>query len=60
LRQVQPEEVMTATSLVKQGGFRPDFFALETGATVIFPWDRQVVDEAGDVVVNPMYEEFLG
>lgn len=56
LRQVQPAEVATATSLVKHGGFRPDFFALETGATVIFPWDRQIVNAAGEVVTNPLYE----
>jgi hypoxanthine phosphoribosyltransferase len=55
LRQVNPAEIRTASSLVKQGGFRPDFYALETDATVIFPWDRQIVNEAGDVVPNPMY-----
>ena len=59
LRQVQPAETATATSLVKQGGFRPDFFALETGASVIFPWDRQIVNEAGQVVTNPLYEGFI-
>jgi len=57
LRQVNPTELKTATSLVKQGGFKPDFYALETEATVIFPWDRQIVNEAGDVVTNPLYEE---
>jgi uncharacterized protein len=56
LRHVQADEVLTATSFVKVGGHRPDFFALETDALVIFPWDRQVVDEDGEVVVNPMYE----
>jgi len=56
LRQVNPAELKTATSLVKQGGFKPDFYALETDATVIFPWDRQIVNEAGEVVTNPMYE----
>ena len=55
IRQVNPAEIRTATSLVKHGGFRPDFFALETGATVVFPWDRQIVNEAGEIVPNPMY-----
>jgi len=55
LRQVGPTEIRTATSLVKHGGHRPDFYALETENTVIFPWDRQVVTEDGEVVVNPLY-----
>jgi uncharacterized protein len=55
LRQVQPAEVKTATSLIKVGGYRPDFYALETSATVAFPWDRHVVNDAGEIVVNPMY-----
>jgi uncharacterized protein len=56
MRQVAPAEVMTATSLVKVGGYRPDFHALETEATVAFPWDRHILDEAGEIVVNPIYE----
>lgn len=59
LRQVQPAELKTATSLVKHGGFKPDFYALETESTVIFPWDRQVVNETGEVVVNPMYQGLI-
>lgn len=52
LRQVQPAQLSTATSLVKHGGYRPDYYALETDATVIFPWDRQVVDETGEIVTK--------
>lgn len=59
LRQVQPAELKTATSLVKHGGYRPDFYALETDATVVFPWDRQVVDESGEIVTNPAYDGLL-
>lgn len=55
LRQVGPAEIRTATSLVKHGGYRPDFYALETGATVVFPWDLQIVNEDGEIVPNPMY-----
>ncbi|MCI0434136.1 MAG: phosphoribosyltransferase [Gemmatimonadetes bacterium] len=55
LRQVSPAEVRTATSLVKLGGYRPDFFALETGAMVLFPWDRQIVNEQGEIIENPDY-----
>ncbi len=60
MRQVNPADLKTATSLIKQGGYRPDFHALETDATVIFPWDRQVVDADGRIVVNPMYEGLIG
>jgi uncharacterized protein len=56
LRQVQPSEVRTATSLVKVGGYKPDYHALETSATVAFPWDRHVMNAAGEIVVNPLYE----
>jgi len=59
MRQVGPSSLMTATSLVKQGGYRPDFYALETDATVIFPWDRQVVDAQGELVTNPQYEDLI-
>lgn len=59
MRQVKPGELKTATSLVKHGGFKPDFYALETDATVIFPWDTQVVDAAGEVISNPLYEGLL-
>lgn len=59
MRQVNPADLRTATSLVKQGLYKPDFYALETGATVIFPWDRQIVDAHGDLVVNPMYEDLI-
>ena len=57
LRQVQPEEVRTATSLVKVGGFKPDYYALETSATVAFPWDRHVLNDSGEIVTNPMYQD---
>jgi len=59
LRQVNPEELRSATSLIKQGGHRPDYFALETEATVIFPWDRLIVDDKGEIVTNPMYSGLL-
>jgi uncharacterized protein len=59
VRHVLPDEVKTATALVKHGGFKPDFYAMETAATVIFPWDRQVVSDAGELVVNPLYRELI-
>lgn len=59
MRQVNPAELRTATSLVKQGGYKPDFYALETDSTVVFPWDRLVVDEEGHIVTNPMYQGLI-
>jgi uncharacterized protein len=55
VRAVSPSEVRTATSFAKPGGYRPDFHALETGATIVFPWDRQVL-RGEELVVHPMYE----
>ncbi len=58
VRDVAPAEVRTATSLVRRGGFEPDYFALEARGTVIFPWDREVL-LSGELVINPEYEDFL-
>jgi uncharacterized protein len=59
LRNMAPETVRTATSFVKVGGYKPDYFAIETDSTVVFPWDRQVVDEEGGLVVNPQYRDLI-
>lgn len=59
VRAENPAEVRTATSFVKSGQFKPDFFAVETDATVIFPWDRQVWSESGELVDNPQYEHLM-
>lgn len=59
LRAEQPAAIRTATSFAKAGQFKPDFYAVETDATVIFPWDRQVVAETGELVENPTYEHLL-
>ncbi|HEX7090695.1 MAG TPA: phosphoribosyltransferase family protein [Longimicrobiales bacterium] len=59
IRNLKPADVKTATSFVKLGGYKPDFFAIETDALVIFPWDRQIVGEAGELIVNPTYEGLI-
>jgi hypoxanthine phosphoribosyltransferase len=59
LRQVGPAEIRTATNFVKVGSFKPDFYALETSSTVVFPWDRELVSDAGALVANPFYSEVL-
>lgn len=58
LRDVGPSEIRTATAFVRPMGYKPDYWALETGATVIFPWDRKVFDGEG-WVVNPRYAGVL-
>ena len=59
LRNVAPREVRTATSIVKVNGHRPDYFALETDAEVVFPWDRHIVNPDGALVVNPAYRDLI-
>lgn len=58
VRAQRPREVRTATSFIKAGQYRPDFFAVETDAMVIFPWDRQIVTPAG-IETNPLYRDVL-
>jgi hypoxanthine phosphoribosyltransferase len=40
------------------GDFRPDYWAIETKAFIILPWDRWVVAD-GELVVRPDYEAAL-
>jgi len=54
VRDVVPEEIRTATCFCRPGGYQPDFHALQTDALIVFPWDRQVI-ENGELVVHPTY-----
>ena len=54
VREVGPADVRTATSSVRPGGYRPNYFALETDQLIVYPWDRQVVDN-GELVTHPTY-----
>lgn len=58
VRDVGPTEVRTATSLVRKGGYEPDYYALEAEDIVVFPWDREVL-KSGQLVVNPDYEGLI-
>jgi hypoxanthine phosphoribosyltransferase len=58
MRQVAPADMKTAVSFAK-GKYEPDFYSLRTEATIVFPWDRQIVDEAGELLANPHYEDLL-
>lgn len=55
VREVDPADVRTATSFVKPGGYRPDYHALETGSLIVFPWDREVISDEGELVMHPAY-----
>ena len=58
VRDLGPAEVRTATSFVRTQGYVPDFFALATDSTIMFPWDRKIFD-SDRLVVNPRYEGVL-
>lgn len=58
VRDVGPGEVRTATCFVRPRGYKPDYFALETDQTIIFPWDRKIFQD-DELVVNPRYETVL-
>ncbi len=55
VRESGAAEVRTATSFSRPGGYRPDYMALETDQTLIFPWDRKVLRD-GEMMINPRYE----
>lgn len=56
VRDVGPTEVRTATSFARTRGYQPDYHALATDATLIYPWDRKVFQDGG-FVVNPRYRD---
>jgi hypoxanthine phosphoribosyltransferase len=58
LRQVAPADMKTAVSFAK-GKYEPDFYALRTEATIVFPWDRQIVDQTGELLDNPHYDDLI-
>jgi uncharacterized protein len=54
VRDVVPEEIRTATCFCRPASYTPDYHALQTDALIVFPWDRQVIEE-GELVVHPTY-----
>jgi hypoxanthine phosphoribosyltransferase len=58
VRAAMPEEVRTATSFARTGGYKPDYASLTMNAEVVFPWDRKIF-EGDDLVVNPRYREVI-
>ncbi len=50
--------VKTAALFVHSYSFKPDYFALESDAFILHPWDYLVL-EGGQFVVHPEYEQKL-
>jgi len=48
-------EVRTAVSF-KTGSYKPDYFALETEARIVLPWDREHIVN-GELRANPKYAD---
>jgi hypothetical protein len=47
-------EVRTAVSF-RTGDYEPNYAALETAATIVLPWDREILVN-GALVPNPKYD----
>lgn len=54
VRATHPLEVRTATSFARTRGYKPDYFALETDAEVVLPWDHHLLED-DEFVANPRY-----
>ena len=54
VRNTGPAAIRTATCFARPRGYQPDFKAMATDATLIYPWDRKVF-ESGALVDNPRY-----
>ena len=50
-------EVRTAVSFCT-GRYEPDYYALATEATIVLPWDREVLLN-GQLVPNPLYKDVI-
>jgi len=54
VRDTHPTEVRTATSFARTRGYKPDYFALQTDAEVVLPWDHHLLED-DEFVANPRY-----
>lgn len=54
VRDTRPTEVRTATSFARTRGYKPDYFALQTDAEVVLPWDHHLLED-DEFVANPRY-----
>jgi uncharacterized protein len=56
LRDVMPTAIRTATCFCRPNGYTPDYHALATEDLIVFPWDRQIIEE-GRFVTHPTYRD---
>jgi hypoxanthine phosphoribosyltransferase len=49
-------KVKTLTLYVHSDSYRPNWYALESDALIIQPWDYEVLDK-GKFIVHPEYQE---
>ena len=49
-------EVRTAALITHSDSFCPDFVGLTSDALIIFPWDKKNLDENGNWILNPEYQ----
>lgn len=52
-------KVRSAALWASMDGWKPDWWGMETAGWIMFPWDYEVVS-AGRLVINPLYQEYLG
>ncbi len=51
-------EVRTAVSF-RTGSFEPDYHALATESVIVLPWDREILNDDGELRTNPKYAGLL-
>lgn len=51
------KEIRTASLTAHKDSFSVDFVGLVTDAMIIFPWDREVIDECGKWSINSEYNQ---
>lgn len=49
------KELRTAVSF-RTGDYEPDYAALETNASIVLPWDREILAD-GELIPNPKYAD---
>src|SRR5690606_17525603 len=59
VRDVLPAQIRTATCFCRPSGYKPDFYSLKTDDLIVFPWDRQIIED-GEFVVHPSYRDQIG
>lgn len=51
------KEVRSASMFIHSFSFKPDYYAMETDAMIVNPWDRYVISDEGGLKMHPEYVE---